>query len=472
MLSKEHVDNFLKVIEEILPLGKIDPRVKNFVNACETPLCIACSGGPDSMALLMLVRYYWPNKECIILHYNHRVREVSAEEERKIKAFAEQLNMKIEVGHRLNTGMATEESLRKDRYVFFEKMLRLHQSRILLLGHHQDDLFETVLMRLVRGVGLEGLIAPRAIHSIRNYTKVRPLLGFKKTDLINVCKALKVSYFSDHTNETDICVRNRIRRQILGKFDDVFTHNWRNGFARSCLILAEHRGYLQKKLSEKTQNIDFSSSSFPQNLFKAWEAVEVRYFLQQWWAWHKIEWSNVALLDNVVENLLCDASLSLNLNTDYEIKIDDTIIKLIKKDNFTKKNFKVNWSKGTLFFPNGKALRLEKHSCSEALLSQVIQGKFDHNSVVVLDAECVKFPLIVRNWQAGDRYCPIGKSHEKKLKDLFVDNKIHGKNDLPVIGNSNGDILWGPGLPPAFKAKISPSTKMCIFLFYQNLKMV
>ena len=263
-------------------------------------------------------------------------------------------------------------------------------------------------------------------------------------------------------------MRNRIRHQILSKFDDIFKHNWRNGFARSCSILAEHRRYLQKKLAERTQGIDFSVRSFPKNLFKEWEAVEVRYFLQQWWVCHKIEWSNVELLDESVKNIRCGASLSLNLNTDYEIKIDDTIVKLIKKDNFTKKNFKVNWSKGTLFFPNGKALRLKKHPCSEALLSQVIQGKFDHNSVVVLDAECVKFPLIVRNWQAGDRYYPMGKSHEKKLKDLFVDNKIHGKNDLPVIGNSNGDILWVPGLPPAFKAKISPSTKMCIFLFYQN----
>lgn len=472
MLSKEHVDKSIKDIEDILPLEKIDPRVKSFIDICETPLCIACSGGPDSIALLMLVRYYWPKKECIILHYNHRVREASTEEERKIKAFAEYLNVKIEVGHRLNTGIATEESLRKDRYVFFEKMLRLHRSRILLLGHHQDDLLETVLMRLVRGVGLEGLIAPRAIHSMANYTKVRPLLGFKKADLINVCKALGITYFSDHTNETDICVRNRIRHQILSKFDDIFKHNWRNGFARSCSILAEHRRYLQKKLAERTQGIDFSVRSFPKNLFKEWEAVEVRYFLQQWWVWHKIEWSNVELLDEIVKNIRCGASLSLNLNTGYEVKIDDTTLKLIKKSEVFKKVFTVNWTKGTLFFPNSKALHLEKHPCSSTLLSDVVQGKFDHKNAVVLDAECVKLPLIVRNWQAGDRYCPMGKAHEKKLKELFVDNKISEKNDLPVICNLTGDILWVPGLPPAIQAKIAPSTKMCIFLFYQNLKVV
>lgn len=461
-----------KVFEEILPLEKINSKVRNIIDTCEFPLCVACSGGPDSMALLMLVRHYWPNKECIVLHYNHRVREASVEEERKIKVFVDHLNLKIDVGHRLNTGMATEESLRKDRYIFFEKMLRLHKSPILLLGHHQDDLFETVLMRLVRGVGLEGLIAPRAIHPMKNYTKVRPLLDFRKDDLINVCNALNVEYFSDHTNKMDICVRNRIRRQILGKFDDIFIHNWRNGFARSCSILEEHRRYLRKKLSEKTQGIDFSLSSFPKNLFNDWESVEIRYFLQSWLAWHKIEWSSVNLLDKAVENLLCGASISINLNAVFNLKIDRFTIEIIEHKQIKRKRFCVNWRKGTLFFPNNKVLHLEKHPYSEALFSQVVHGKFDHRNVVILDADCVKFPLIVRNWQAGDRYCPMGKMSEKKLKDLFIDNKIQKKNDIPVICNSMGDIVWVPGLPPASQAKITASTKMCIFLFYQNLEMV
>lgn len=460
------------VFQAILPLERISSEVRNIIDACEFPLCVACSGGPDSMALLVLIRHYWPNKECIIFHYNHRVREASEEEERKIKAFADRLSLKIEVGHRLNTGAVTEESLRKDRYVFFEKMLRLHKGRILLLGHHQDDLFETVLMRLARGVGLEGLVAPRAIHPMKNYTKVRPLLDFRKDDLIEVCRQLGLEYFLDHTNALDTCVRNRIRRQILGKFDDVFVHNWRRGFALSCSILAEHREYLQKKLSEKTQGIDFSKKIFLKVKFRDWELLEIRYFLQLWFNKHEVELSSKELLNGIIKNILCDASISINLNNEFSLKMDHLMIEIIEHKQMKGENFCVNWQNGTLFLPYRKFLRLEKCTCENSLLSDVKNKKFDHRNTVVLDAEWVKFPLIVRNWRAGDRYCPLGKMREKKLKDLFVDNKIQKKNDIPVICNSTGDILWVPGLPPASQAKICASTKMCIFLFYQNLEMV
>ena len=472
-LPIEHVNKIpLNIFEQVLPLGKVDEQVKTFIDKSKNPLCVACSGGPDSMALLMLVRYYWSSKDCILLHYNHRVRPESEEEEEGIKAFANALSLKIEVGHRLNTGFATEENLRKDRYAFFERMLQLHKSDILLLGHHQDDLFETVLMRLVRGVGLEGLIAPKAIHSMKTYSKVRPLLNFKKSDLVNACDELNIAYFQDHTNQLDVCVRNRVRRQILSKFDDVFTNNWRNGFSLSCSILEEHRRYLQKKLDETLKGIDLSQKKFSKTLFFDWDTLELRYFLQTWFAFHKVKVENKNLIDVIIKKVQGDAQISLNLNNYFTLKVDSSAVNLMNRKNIFKQNFHTKWGRGQLFLPNHRFLRFERCLCSWDLHLKILNGEFKHQNTVVLDSECVKFPLIVRNWIPGDRYCPIGKTSEKKLKDLFVDNKIQSKNDIPLICNSDGDIPWVPGLPPANRAKISSTTKMCIFLFYQNPEMV
>ena len=464
--------NSSKSLETYLPLDMIDSEVKFIIDHCKKPLCVACSGGADSLALLMFVRCYWPKKEYIILHYNHRVRDVSEEEECRIKAFASALNLKIEVGHRLNTGLTTEESLRKDRYDFFEKMLRLHESELLLLGHHQDDLFETTLMRLVRGVGLDGVVAPKAIQPMKNYTKVRPLLNFKKDDLIKVCKQLNLEYFNDCTNQMDICVRNRIRWQILQKFNDIFNHNWRKGFASTCSILAEHRKYLLKKLTEKIQEIDFSVYSFQRNMLEGWDRLEIRHFLQVWFSVHGVEVTNASLLTKIVKSVLCDALITLNLNDSFFVKLDRQMITLSCKSVVKEESFFVKWNGGTLFFPNHAFLYFRKVLCTDNLRSAVTQGKFNHKNAVVVDMECLEFPLIVRNWLPGDRYSPIGKTGEKKLKDLFVDNKIKSKNWLPVISNYQGNIVWVPGLPPANYVKITPKTKLCVFLFYQNLEMV
>ena len=307
-------------LSRYIPKRNIPEEVVAFIEKNQSPLCVACSGGSDSVTLLLLIRLFWPVHTVIILHYNHRIRAVSDEEERKMVDLARQLEVKIEIGHRpvtaeirhpseverftrgaslytesINTSVQTslpsetetadetseatpsevlipehnmphlhnasnsqttgiipkhseahtctsdinlkhfsdtsdttkisanqplpfiphpsllksdgslikipsEAELREMRYAFFEKMLRLHNSNILLLGHHADDRLETVLMRLVRGVGLEGLVAPRILHKVSFYTKVRPLLNVSKENIRNALKQCEISFFEDATN--------------------------------------------------------------------------------------------------------------------------------------------------------------------------------------------------------------------------------------------------------------------------------
>ncbi len=499
-------------LPQYLPKRRIPEEVATFIECTKSPLCIACSGGSDSLALLLLTKLFWPERTVIILHYNHRIRAVSDEEERQMIDLARKLEVKIEVGHRpimpeahhlsdavpgtnktpSNTslpfpphpsllrsdgslsGLPSETELRTLRYAFFEKMMRLHCSQILLLGHHADDRLETVLMRLVRGVGLEGLVAPRALHKVSFYAKVRPLLNFSKNELRNALIACNIPFFEDATNDEDDCLRNRIRHTLIPAFDEVFPSHWRDGFKRSCQLLSEQRDDLKQRLEKRFKRWDFSKKTFERSDLQALSTVELRCFFQTWLQRHGIQNFGSQTIDSILSTLHRKKTIILPLDAEHQLHVDGTKVALIKQPPKPPKLVSIIWRNGTLFLPNGAQLSFKEEHCSIECYKKVISGAFSHNNTVVLDAETFPFPCTVRFWHNGDRYRPLGAKNEIKVKDLFINHKIPiiQKHQLPVICSANGDIAWIPGLPPADAFKLTPQTKRCVFLFYQTDKIL
>ena len=577
-----------------LPKRKIPEEITTFIECTKSPLCVACSGGSDSLALLLLTKLFWLERTVVLLHYNHRIRAVSDEEERQMIDLAQQLEVKIEVGHRpvasevhyssdeteaqttpshfrqsttaseppppLDEEITTEDFLKTDpseflpskhntpysqnllhpqttdivppsseahsntseitlspkppvnttptpstpplpflphpsllksdgslselpteaelrtlRYAFFEKMLRLHRSDILLLGHHADDRLETVLMRLVRGVGLEGLVAPRALHKVSFYTKLRPLLNFSKNELRNVLIACNIPFFEDATNDEDDCLRNRIRHTLIPAFDDVFPMHWRDGFKRSCQLLSEQRDDLKQRLEKRFKQWDFSKKTFGRSDLRILSTVELRYFFQTWLQQHQIHNLSTQTVDIILATLRTNRPTTLPLDAEHRLHLDgEKVILITKSQKQPSHDNVVVWRNGTVFLPNGAQLSFKEEPCSTERYQEVTSGAFSHNNIVILDAETFTLPCTVRFWQNGDRYRPLGAKNEIKVKDLFINHKIPiaQKHQLPVICSANGDIAWIPGLPPSDAFKLTPRTKQCVFLFYQTHKIL
>ena len=496
-----------------LPKRKIPEEVATFIEHTANPLCVACSGGSDSMALLLLTKLFWPQRTVILLHYNHRIRAVSDEEERQMIDLARKLDVKIEVGHRpimpeahhlsdavpgtnktpsnpplpfpphpsllrsdgSLSGLPSETELRTLRYAFFEKMLRLHRSDILLLGHHADDRLETVLMRLVRGVGFEGLVAPRALHRVSFYTKVRPLLNFSKNELRNALIACNIPFFEDATNNEDDCLRNRIRHTLIPAFDEVFPSHWRNGFKRSCQLLSEQRDDLKQRLEKCFKQWDFSKKTVERADLQALSTVELRCFFQTWLQQHDVQNFGSQAVD-ILLSFLRTKNLGkiIPLDPEHRLRLDGEKIALVTQTPKPPKPVSVTWRNGILFLPNGAQLSFREEPCSPERYKEVTSGAFSHNEIAALDAETFTLPYTVRFWRNGDRYRPLGAKNEVKVKDLFSARKIptDRRHQLPVICSANGDIAWIPGLPPSDAFKLTPQTKQCVFLFYQTHKIL
>jgi tRNA(Ile)-lysidine synthase len=125
----------------------------------------------------------------------------------------------------------------------------------------------------------------------------------------------------------------------------------------------------------------------------------------------------------------------------------------------------------TLSLPSGAKLTAKTVIVDRKLLKVLKSGKTDpsQNAYLALSAKSKEPAFIVRSWQPGDRYRPLGAPGRRKLQDLFMDKKIPLKerHRLPVVCTEDNEPLWVPGLPPAHSAKVVEASRTALGLTYQ-----
>jgi tRNA(Ile)-lysidine synthase len=181
---------------------------------------VAFSGGADSLALLGLLWAHWPARRArlLALHFNHRLRgRASSGDAVFCRRVCAALGVELRLGRwEDRPERVTEEAARAARHEFFGRELKRARCRVLWLAHQQDDIAETMLMRLARGSGTAGLAAPRPVQQTGpERVHVRPLLTRKKAELITALRAAGASWREDASNTGQAFFRNRIRRDVL-----------------------------------------------------------------------------------------------------------------------------------------------------------------------------------------------------------------------------------------------------------------
>jgi tRNA(Ile)-lysidine synthase len=229
--SKSGWDECPAIMAGLLPIVRLHPAVRRWVETSRRrgPWCIAFSGGADSLALLLLLRAHWPERDLVALHFNHRLRgRESDADEVFCRKVCLALGVKIRVGAwvvgralrpavgRKARPTASEAEARTARHGFFAREMNRLGSRVLWLAHQQDDIAETMLMRLARGSGTGGLAAPRPVLEVADgRVHLRPLLTLKKSELMAALRRAGVDWREDSSNARDVHFRNRVRRVVL-----------------------------------------------------------------------------------------------------------------------------------------------------------------------------------------------------------------------------------------------------------------
>ncbi len=167
---------------------------------------VAVSGGIDSVVLLdMLVKS--GKYELIVAHFDHGIREDSAADARFVAGLAKQYGLPFTTRREELGKEASEELARGRRYFFLREEAQKHDA-VIVTAHHEDDIIESIAINLTRGTGWRGL-AVFGAEDIR-----RPLLHFSKAEIRLYAHENRLEWVEDSTNQTDVYLRNRLRRQI------------------------------------------------------------------------------------------------------------------------------------------------------------------------------------------------------------------------------------------------------------------
>lgn len=207
-------------------------------------IAVACSAGLDSMVLLDSLAEHYLNLNITVLHCDHAWHEKSTyiKESLEQYCFEKQFPFYSVKFDFLNL-KKNEENARKLRLDFFLKTTESLGIRHLFMGHHLDDNVETVLFRLFRGTGFNGLKGIKPQSLMGDMVLHRPLLGFKKTDLQKYANEVGLMFHEDPSNHSDTYARNRIRLNIFPEAEKI-NLSFKNNIVRLAALVDEQQSFI------------------------------------------------------------------------------------------------------------------------------------------------------------------------------------------------------------------------------------
>ena len=194
---------------------KFSENINNIL--IEEKIILALSGGEDSMVLLDILSQY-KNSNIIAVTINHNLRDKSSLESIEIGKLLLNKNIKHiiinwEEGKNIKSNI--EEQARDARYNLLSSYAKEHNIKYIATAHHRDDQYETFLIRLLRGSGIDGLTSMQEITNFNNNIKlIRPLLSISKEEIQIYSKENKIKFFFDESNKDTKFLRNKIRNLL------------------------------------------------------------------------------------------------------------------------------------------------------------------------------------------------------------------------------------------------------------------
>jgi tRNA(Ile)-lysidine synthase len=190
----------------------------NFINK-KDKIGVAISGGPDSLALAFLTKCYLSKEKLDSKFFivDHGLRKDSSTEAKSVLLFLKKFDIHCKIlkwrGKKPTSNI--QGIARNERYTLLKKACKKNKIKHLLIGHHADDLYENFFIRLLRGSGLKGLSSfGEAIKEEDNFFILRPLIKFKKKDLLYISKLVFNFFIKDPSNENMFFQRSRVRKLI------------------------------------------------------------------------------------------------------------------------------------------------------------------------------------------------------------------------------------------------------------------
>jgi tRNA(Ile)-lysidine synthase len=408
-------------------------------------LLLATSGGLDSMVMAHL--FHKLNFEIAIAHCNFQLRGMESFEDQNfvqeyanvytIPLFLTQFDTKaFAEDYKLSTQVAAREL----RYNWFYELLETENYDYILTAHHADDNLETFLINLSRGTGLEGLTGiPEQNENI-----IRPLLQFSRQEIENYAKANNIQWREDSSNASDKYLRNKIRHHLVPMLKEL-NPNFITSFQKTQTYLQEAQDMVEDASIMVYQQVakqDGDDIHF--DLKQLNKLPNYKSYLYQWLnefgfsAWDDI----CALVERQSGKQVFSSEFRL-------LKDRDSLI--LSPFNF------VNKEEEFFIEENQKEVKIPLNLS----FSKVADMSLVSNTTIFVDADKLKFPLVLRHWNEGAVFQPFGmEGKSKKVSKLFKDEKLSLiDKDNTWLLYSNNEIVWVIGIRQDERFRIENTTK-------------
>lgn len=408
---------------------------------------VALSGGADSVCLLSVLCGLREELSIDVAaaHLNHMIRGTEADRDEAyaaelctrlgVKFYAERCDVPLLAE---SEGISSEEAGRRARYEFLKRIAKEHGYGKIATAHNRNDMAETVLMRVIRGTGIDGL---RGIKYNRGDGVIRPLLDVMREDIEAYCAETDLKYCTDSTNLSSDYTRNRVRNELI----PMLKENFNPRIIDTLCVLSDNAA----------EDADFMNS-YAERLYKRINSPMP----------HRkptvLDITSLNMVGESIQSRLIRIAAREVMDKDY--KPERTHITAVRKllDKETGASvelpggLRVNVKYGWLEFVTADEEKKQRESagfCYEIEIGsnlgddapdirfEIKEGKIkpEKNQMVInydlLDGRS----LSVRSRRAGDRMIFFKDGRTRKLKDYWIDKKISRseRNKIPLLCADN-----------------------------------
>lgn len=388
------------------------------------PIICAVSGGVDSICLLHILCNL--GYKVILAHVNHHKRKESQIEQKAMKELANKLKIPFEL---LDYYYDGKDNFHNDshnaRYSFFKKLCEKYNTNIIATAHHLDDQAETIVMKILEGSNLYGYGGISIINDDGEYKIIRPLLCVNKEELYSYARMHNLKYFEDCSNSENVFLRNRIRHNIVPLLKQE-SNDFYNKIGQYSLQIKEAFNFIRRQSIEylnKTNNIiDLDS-------FNELDIVLKKDILSL-----LLENNNIRRSNSLILDILCllssnDGTKSITLENKYQFVRSYNKAYIKNNCNINIPELKIDINDVVIFNNKYKFYFSKKIPVNNAKYIKLCYNNQE-------------LPFSIRSKKPGDFISlEIGN---KKVSRVFIDCKIpkDERNQIPIITNSTGDILW------------------------------
>ncbi|MCZ7407095.1 tRNA lysidine(34) synthetase TilS [Parvimonas micra] len=409
---------------------------------------LAVSGGKDSMTMLDLFNYfkYELKLNLVVCHFNHSLRDDADRDEKFVKTQCKKYGLKFYskkedvLLYSNENKLSTEEGARFLRYKFFDEVKRIENLEYIATAHNKNDLAETVIMRILRGTGINGLIG---IQSERG-DLIRPILNFSRDEIEKYIEENNIPFVEDKTNFEELYLRNKIRLNLFPILKNEYNPRILDAISRLSNIafdystisreyIASKEGLLwefnRDKILVYIEKLKLQSRSFRNIMYR-----EFFEFISK-----DPDGINYKIIEEIDNLIFSKTGKYIEIkNVVFKIEYDKLLIydknifeNLEMKFYFENLDFSLY---STKFFD----IIIEQSSFEE--FKNLKQNK----DLLFINKKYLDF-LKIRNKENGDFLeLEFGK---KKLKDIFIDEKVSKdiRKNIPIFEIEN-NIVWVPNI--------------------------